>query len=99
MRLMVGDYEIPESALRYVRLSIGPYPVAFGGVIGEDDAEELTRALKLLAEQRALHYEAVDTEGVSSSGICNLIHLKFERTVTKPPMIRFSGQLAHPFII
>jgi hypothetical protein len=96
--LIVGDYEIPEAALRYVRLSIGPYPVSFGGMVGGDDAQELMRTLKLLAEQSALQYEAEDMEGVSSSGICNLIHVKFERSTTQPGMIRFSAQLAHPFI-
>jgi hypothetical protein len=95
---MVGDYEIPKNALLYVRLTFGPYPVSFGGVIGWDEAPDLVRSLKLLAEQMALHYEAVDRDGLSSSGLCNLIHLKFERTATPPPRIRFSGQLAHPFI-
>jgi len=94
----VGDCDIPTEALLYVRVSFGPYPVTFGGVIGWDEAPNLVSKLKLLAEQRAIHYEAVDRQGMSSSGICNLINLKFERTATKPPRIRFSGQLAHPFI-
>ena len=99
MRLSVGDCEIPRDALLYVRISYGPYPVSFGGVIAEDDAQDLMTRLKLLAEQTAIRYDAEDRSGVSSSGICNLIHLKFERILTPPPRIRFSGQLAHPFII
>ena len=99
MRLAVGDCDIPKGELLYVRISYGPYPVSFGGVIGEDDAQDLMRKLKLLAEQRAIRYDAEDKDGVTSSGICNLIHLKFERILTPPPRIRFSGQLAHPFII
>lgn len=98
MRLKVGDYEIPESALLFVRTTIGPYPVAFGGAVSMDEAPDLMRKLKLLAEQRAIRYEVVDKDGVSSDGICNLIHLKFARTATQPPLIRFYGQLAHPFI-
>lgn len=82
----------------YVALSIGPYPVSFGGVVGLEEGTDLVRKLKLLAEERGLQYEAVDKDGVGSTGICTLIHLKFERTATHPPMIRFSGQLAHPFI-
>ena len=98
MRLMVGDYEIPMETLLYVRVSFGPYPVSFGGVVGGNAAPDLVRKLRLLAEQRALHYDVVDSEGLSSDGICNLVHLKFEKTATQPPRIRFSGQLAHPFI-
>ena len=95
----MGDCEIPKGALLYVRISYGPYPVSFGGVISEDGAPDLMRKLKLLAEQRAIRYEAEDRDGITSSGICNLIHLKFEKIASRPPRIRFSGQLAHPFII
>ena len=98
LRLTVGDYDIPKNALRYVRVTFGPYPVSFGGMIGGDEASELVRKLRLLAEQRAIRYEAVDNEGLSSEGICNLVHLRFERIAAHPSLTRFSGQLAHPFI-
>jgi len=98
LRLKVGDYEIPEGALLFVKITIGPYPVSFGGAISMDEAPALMRRLKLLSQERAIHYDVVDKEGVSSDGICNLIHLKFARTPTQPPLIRFYAQLAHPFI-
>lgn len=98
MRLTVGDYEIPKGVLLYVRITYGPYPVSFGGVIGVSEGKELMRRLRLLAEERAIHYDAEDREGMSSTGICNLTHLKFEILASPPPRIRFSGDLAHPFI-
>ena len=98
MRLTVGDYEVPTETLLYVKVSFGPFPVSFGGMVEEDESPALIRKLKLLAEQRALHYDVVDKEGVSSTGICNLVHLKFEKILARPPRIRFSAQLAHPFI-
>ena len=98
MRLIIGDCEIPADALLYVSLSIGSYPVSFGGVVRGDEGLGLLKRLKLLAEQRGIPYDAVDKEGIGSTGICKVVNLKFERTSTDPPMVRFSGRLAHPFI-
>jgi hypothetical protein len=95
----LGDYELPRGALLYLRITYGPHPVSFGGVISAIEAPELMRSLKLLSQQTAIHYDAVDREGTSSKGICNLTHLKFENIASPPPRIRFSGQLTHPFII
>ena len=98
MRLKIGDLEIPGEVLIYVTLSIGSYPVSFGGVVREDEGAPFLRNLKLLAEERGLLYDAVDKDGVASTGLCNIMNLKFEKTTTNPPMIRFAGRLAHPFI-
>lgn len=98
MRLKIGDLEIPKDVLVYVAMSIGSYPVSFGGVVRGDEGAQLIRKLKLLAEERGIPYDAVDKDGVATTGICTIVNLKFENTTTDPPMIRFSGRLAHPFI-
>jgi hypothetical protein len=98
LRLKIGDCEIPEAFLLYVELSIGPFPVAFGGIARGDEALAIRKRLKLLAEERAVSYEAVDKNGLPSTGICDIKDLKFQETSTRPIMIKFSGRLVHPFI-
>ena len=98
LKLKIGDCDIPKEVLVYVVLSIGPYPISFGGVVQRDEGANLIKKLKLMAEQRGIPYEAVDKDGVALTGICRIVNLKFEATSTNPPMIRFSGRLAHPFI-
>ena len=98
MRLKIGDCEIPEHFLLYVQVSIGPFPVAFGGVARGEEAERIRKKLRLLAQERAVPYNAVDKNGIISDGICDIKDLKFEETPTTPIMIRFSGRLVHPFI-
>ena len=98
LRLKIGDCDIPKEVLAYVAVSIGSYPVSFGGVVQRDEGANLIKKLKLLAEQRGIPYDAVDKDGVALTGICRIVNLKFEATSTNPPMIRFSGRLAHPFL-
>ena len=98
MKLTIADCEIQPQYLLYVVLSIGPFPVSFGAVIWGEDGPAIQRRLKLLAEQKALPYEAIDNHGLSSSGLCEIRDLKFEETPTEPAMIKISGRLVHPFI-
>ena len=98
LRLKIGDCEIPEPVLSYVVLSIGPFPVSFGGVAGREEGAQIRKRLRLLAEEKAIPYDAVDKNGVASSGLCNIRDLKFEERPTTPGLIRFSGRLVHPFI-
>jgi hypothetical protein len=98
LRLRIGDCEIPEQFLLYVTLSSGSFAVSFGGAARRDEIAQIQRRLKLLAEQNALPYEAVDKNGVGSTGICNMKNLKFQETPSNPALIRFSGLLVHPFI-
>jgi hypothetical protein len=98
LRLKIGDCDIPKDVLVYVALSIGSYPVSFGGVLQRDEGANLIKKLKLLAEEKGIPYDAVDKDGVALTGICKIVNLKFEATSTNPPMVRFSGRLAHPFI-
>ncbi|MGA2238242.1 MAG: hypothetical protein ABSG74_03430 [Candidatus Bathyarchaeia archaeon] len=98
MRLIIGGYEIPERSLLHVDLSVESDPVSFDGVARQDDGIEIRRRLRLVAQERAIPYEAADKNGVISAGICNIKDLKFEETRTKPPLIRFSGRLIRPFI-
>ena len=97
MKLKVGDLLFSEDVLIYVTLMIGPSPVSFGGVMKGDDAKELQRRLKLLAQEGGVSYLAVDKNGVELTGFCRIIDLNFEELATRPVMIRFSGKLAHPF--
>ena len=97
MRLRVGELLFSEDVLIYLTLSIGPSPVSFGGVMRGEDAAELQKKLKLLAQEGGISYLAVDRNGVELSGFCRIIDLKFEQLATHPLMIRFSGKLAHPF--
>jgi hypothetical protein len=98
LKLKIRDCEIPEQFLAYVVLSTGYFAVSFGGVARGEEATELVKRLKLIAQESAIPYEAVDKNGVESTGICNLKNLKFAETPAKPNMIRFSGRLVHPFI-
>jgi hypothetical protein len=98
LRLKIGDCEIPEPFLLFVEVSIGPFPVAFGGIARGEEGIAIRKRLRLLAEERAVTYEAVDKNGISSTGICDIKGLKFEETPTRPAMIKFSGRLVHPFI-
>ena len=79
-------------------LSTGSFAVSFGGVARRDEVEQMLKRLKLLAEQSAIPYEAVDKNGVESIGICNIRNLKFGETPGNPGLTRFSGRLVHPFI-
>jgi len=98
MRLKIADCEIPEQFLLFVVISIGPLPISFGAAVWGKEGQEIQRKLKLLAEQKALPYDATDKQGLSSAGLCEIKDLKFENTNTEPAMIKFSGKLAHPFL-
>jgi hypothetical protein len=98
LRLKIGYCEIPEPNILFVSLSVGPFPVAFGGIVYGDKADTILRQLKLLAEEKAIPYEAMDHHGVESRGLCDIKDLKFEEITTSPVLVRFSGRLAHPFI-
>jgi hypothetical protein len=98
LKLTIGDCDIPERFLLYVTLSSGSFAVSFGGAARRDEIAQIQRKLKILAEQSALPYDAVDKNGVGSTGICNLKNLKFQVAPSNPAIIRFSGLLVHPFI-
>ena len=98
MKLKIRDCEIPEQFLSYVILSSGSFEVSFGGAARRDEIAQIQKKLKLLAEEKALPYEAVDKNGIGTTGICNMKNLKFQETPSNPALIRFSGLLVHPFI-
>ena len=98
MKLKIRDCDIPERFLTYVVLSTGYFAVSFSGVAPREEATEMLRRLKLIAQESAIPYEAVDKNGIESTGICNLKDLKFGGTPANPNMVRFSGRLVHPFI-
>ena len=98
LRLRIGDCDIPRQLLLYVFESIGSSPVSFGGVAYGDEGESIRRKLTLLGEEKAIVYEAIDQNGLTSNGLCKIEELKFEETPTFPIRIKFSGNLTHPFI-
>jgi len=98
LRLRIGDCEIPPQLLLYVFVSIGSSPVSFGGVAYGEEGESMRKRLKVLGEEKAVLYEAVDQNGLSSNGLCKIEELKFEETPTFPIRIKFSGNLTHPFM-
>jgi hypothetical protein len=75
---------------------MGCYPVSFGGAAGTDEIADFRSRLKLLAEENAIRYEAVDRRGDTRIGICKIANLKFEETAN-PRTIRFSGWLIRSF--
>jgi hypothetical protein len=77
--------------------TVGIALVTFGGVAPQNEAIGIMRKLSLLAQEKAVPYEAVDGEGIPSGGICDIINLKFEIMNTRPPTVSFSGQLIYPF--
>jgi hypothetical protein len=98
LKFKIADLEIPERLLLYVTFSVGSFPVSIGGIARGEEAQNIRKRLKLLAEERAIWYEAVDKNGVFMTGICTIKDLKFEETPTSPVLIKFSGRLVHPFI-
>jgi hypothetical protein len=98
LKLKIRDCEIPERFLTYVVLSTGYFAVSFSGVAPREEATEMLRRLKLIAQESAIPYEAVDNNGIESTGICNLKNLNFGETPANRNMIKFSGRLVHPFI-
>jgi DNA-binding response OmpR family regulator len=98
LRVRVGDCELPSRVLLYVFISVAYCLVSFGGVAYGEEGDSLRKRLRLLSEERGLLYEAVDQNGMESSGMCKIENLKFEETPTLPVRIRFSAQLSDPFI-
>jgi hypothetical protein len=98
MKLTIADCEIPQANLLYVVVSIGPFPVSFGAMLWGDEGRAIQRRLSLLSQQKALHYDAVDKDGLYSAGLCEIKDLKFEEMHTDPITIRVSGRLVHPFL-
>ena len=94
MQLKIGDYEIPERFLRYVVL-YGAAPVSFGGVLFGDEGLQTKEKLRRLALMKAISYEAVDNNGVHTTGWCDVKNLKFDEN-TKPTT-KFFGELVRPF--
>ena len=95
MKLKVGDCEIPDQCLRSIILYNDTASVAFTGILAGDQMLQTRKGLRRLAEIRALPFEAVDRNGVSSTGICDIKHLTFSGEGTS--RIKFSGWLVRPF--
>jgi hypothetical protein len=94
LRLKVGDYEIPERCLRYVVLYRAA-PVSFGGVLVGKEGSQVKEKLRRLTQMKAVSFEAVDSNGVYATGVCDLRNLKFDENTT--PATIFSGELVYPF--
>ena len=92
--LKIGDYEIPERCLKYVVLYRAA-PVSFGGVLVGDEGTQTKEKLRRLALMKAISYEAVDSNGVHTTGWCDVKNLKFDDS-TKPAT-KFFGELVRPF--
>ena len=93
MQLKIGDCRILERRLRYVVLYTA-VPVSFGGVVG-DEALQTKEKLRTLALMKAISYEAVDSNGVHTTGWCDVKNLTFDEN-TKPTT-KFFGELVRPF--
>jgi len=94
LKLKIADYEVPERCLRFVILYPESASVSFGGaLVGEKDRETGSE-LRKLAKLRAVPFEAVDRNGLGSTGICNLKDLKIIGHST--PIRKFSGRLVRP---
>jgi len=95
LKLKIGDYEVPERCLRSVVLYPGSSSVTFAGVFVGEQGLQARTGLRRLAEMRAMPFEVVDRNGVSSTGLCDVKNLKFDGDGT--PVIKFSGRLVRPF--
>ena len=95
MKLKIGDYEIPDHCLTSVTLYPELSSVAFAGVLVGEQRLQARTYLRRLAEMRAIPFEAIDRDGVSSTGICDLKNLTLVGEDT--PRIKFSGRLVRPF--
>ena len=94
MRLKIGEYEIPERCLTFLTLYHRSASVLFAGVlVGEKGLQAIT-GIRRLAETRAIPFEAVDRDGVSSTGLCDIRNLKLEEDSAA---VKFSGRLVRPF--
>ena len=95
MKLKIGDYEVPERCLRDVVMYPESSAVAFAGVFVGKQGLQAGTGLRRLAAMRALTFEAVDRNGVSTTGLCDIKDLKLDGD--RPPIIKFSGRLVRPF--
>lgn len=95
LKLKIGDYDIPERYLRSVVLYPESSSVAFAGVLVGEQRLETRTSLRRLAETKAIPFEAVDKNGVSATGLCEIKDLKLD--AHSAPIIRFSGRLVRPF--
>lgn len=95
MKLKIGEYEIPERCLTSVTLYYESSSVSFAGVLVGDQGLEAGRGLRRLAQMSAIPFEAVDRNGVLSSGICTIKDFKLDGESAS--RVRFSGRLVRPF--
>ena len=94
MKLKIADYEVPERCLRLVILYPESASVSFGGaLVGEKDRETGSE-LRKLAKLRAIPFEAVDSKGLGSTGICDMKDLQI--IGHGAPLMKFSGRLVRP---
>jgi hypothetical protein len=95
LKLKVGDYDIPERCLKFVVLYYEDASVSFAGVLIDQKDREAAGGLRRLAQTRAIPFEAVDRNGVGSTGICNVKDLRIVGNANS--VIKFSGRLVRPF--
>jgi hypothetical protein len=95
LKLKIGDYEIPARCLTSVTLYPESSAVSFAGVFVGEQGLQAGTGLRRLAEMRAIPFEVVDRNGVSTAGLCDIKNLKLDGDGTL--MIRFSGRLVRPF--
>jgi ActR/RegA family two-component response regulator len=98
VRLRISDFEFRLAQLSYIFVSVGWSPVSFGGVACGAEGEYLRKRLKLFSQQKGLFYEAVDVNGLESSGLCRVEGLQFEETPSTPVRIKFSGNLVDAYL-
>jgi hypothetical protein len=95
LKLKIGDYEVPERSLKFVVLYSDSSSVSFAGVFVGEEGRAAGAELRRSAQIRAIPFEAVDRNGVGSTGICDVKDLKL--VGTGPSIIKFSGRLVRPF--
>jgi hypothetical protein len=95
LKLKIGDYEIPERCLRFVILYPELSSVSFAGIFVGQKERDSGAALRRLSELRAIPFEAVDKNGIGSTGICDVKDLKLVGRGTS--IVKFSGRLVRPF--
>ena len=95
LRLKIGQYEIPKDCLKAVITYPDSCSASFVGVFRGLEGQKAAAGLRILAEQRAVPFEVVDSYGVECAGLCDVRDLKLVAINTA--MIKFSGRLVRPF--
>jgi len=91
-KLKMDDLEVRENYIHHIAFPLGR--VWFYLIAPEEEGKRLETKLTQLKEQHAIEFSATNSDGESSTGLCNLKQLSIHRDTSKAPVLyRIHGEL------